>query len=115
MDVTIGSEEANFDFFLNLTADELRKHVDEYKAKNWRPHIIQMEFASAPVQYLAIFRENHQAVAWDFSLSLTQPELEKAFTDMASRNLRPRCIGSQEVNGQPQFTVLWEAVPDAKK
>jgi len=93
---------------LSLSYDELLSKVDEYRKKGWRPHIVDSILYSSPQRYLAIFVDNPRTEKWDFSPRLKTNEYRQQLSTVDSKGGCPRCVCSQEENGEIYYSVVWD-------
>jgi hypothetical protein len=98
---------AKCEWDLDLSLDELTQKIQEYRAKGWRPHIVNTHFRRNPMRFLAVFVENADGVPWDFSSSLTLPEYEGQLATRREQALVPHCLCSWTENGAVTYAVVW--------
>jgi formylglycine-generating enzyme required for sulfatase activity len=99
---------AHFD----LSLDDLRTLVTEYRERGWRPHLMQVQVGSSDFRCVCVFRDNRGGLRWDFSFRITQAELEAEIIKRQNDGLYPHSIGSfAETNesgqSEPRFVVMW--------
>jgi hypothetical protein len=93
-----------------LDPDELAKKVAEYRAKGWRPHLVNVHHGRDPVRFAAVFVENPANEPWEFTPGLTVAEYEKQLADRKAKGYRPRCVCSYLAAGKVEYTVVWDGV-----
>ncbi|MFO0928498.1 MAG: protein kinase [Gemmataceae bacterium] len=101
---------------LDLSPAELAKLVADYRAKGWRPHIVNLHHNRTPLRYLAVFVENKTKEVWQFATDLSPIDYDRELTRRRTSGGYPRCVCSYEQNGKVGYTVVWNDGPtDAKK
>lgn len=96
----------------DVSLDELRTLVKEYRERGWRPHLMQVQVGSSDFRCVCVFRENRAGTQWDFSLGINQTELEAEISKRQNDGFYPHSIGSfmeTDGNGQREsrFVVVW--------
>jgi len=93
---------------LNLGYEELLAKMDEYRAKDWRPHIVNaINYIDSP-RYFAVFVDNPRSERWKFSPHMKTAEYRAELLRADSEGGRPRCVFSREENGEAVYSVVWD-------
>lgn len=99
---------AHFD----LSLEDLRSLVAEYRERGWRPHLMQVQVGSSDFRCVCVFRENRAGMQWDFSIGINQTEMEAEISRRRQDGLYPHSIGSfvqtkEDEEGEPRYVVMW--------
>jgi serine/threonine protein kinase len=99
---------AHFD----VSLEELRELVQEYRQRGWRPHLMQVQVGGKDFRCVCVFRENRDLTRWDVSMAITNHELEEELERRRKEGFYPLHIGSYVQADtiaplEPRYVVVW--------
>jgi len=95
---------------LDLNFDALVAKVEQYRAKGWRPAIINVVGGSNPPRFVAVFGDNPAKEKWSFSPKLTINEYRSLLSKADEAGGIPRCVVSRVEGETVVYSVLWDNV-----
>jgi len=95
---------------LDLGFDALVSKVEQYRAKGWRPAIINVVGGSNPPRFVAVFGDNPANGKWSFSAKLTINEYRSLLSKADEAGGIPRCVVSRVEGESVVYSVVWDNV-----
>ena len=95
---------------LDLGFDALVAKIEQCRAKDWRPAIINVIGGSNPPRFVAAFGDNPAKGKWSFSPKLTINEYRSLLSKVDEAGGTPRCVVSRIEGESVVYSVVWDNV-----
>jgi formylglycine-generating enzyme required for sulfatase activity len=96
----------------DVSLEDLRALVTEYRERGWRPHLMQVQVGSGDFRCVCVFRENRAELRWDVSLEISESEMASERERRGAEGLYPLSLGSwirtdETGEREPRYVVVW--------
>lgn len=95
---------------LDLSFDALVKKINDCRARDWPPAIINVVGGSNPPRFVAVIEDNPAKGKWSFSPKLTINEYRSLLSKADKAGGTPRCVVSRVEGETVVYSVLWDNV-----
>ncbi|QDT07017.1 Serine/threonine-protein kinase PknB [Rubripirellula lacrimiformis] len=96
--------------YASLSLDEFKGKLKLFRARDWRPILMQANTGTEDFRIACTFRENSDAVAWEVSSDLSTAEFEAELLARKAADFYPASFVSHADDGIVKYIVLWRSM-----